>query len=340
LRRPLRVVAVSVAVLGVALALAWARWVRVPPFEPPVVTGARVDGALQVDGRERTYHAYVPARKALHPALVFVLHGSMGDGAQARASTFHAFEPVADREGFVVVYPDGWQRHWNGCRAAAPYAANTENVDDVAFIAAMIDALERDRGIDPRRVYATGISNGGHMAYRLALEAPGMVAAVAPVAASLPTDANLGCEKSGRAVAVLVLNGTADPMNPYEGGEAALYGVFASRGDVLSSHATVAYFADLAGHRGAPRVHAHPDVSRDDGSTAEQRVWDDGPGPPVALLRIEGGGHSFPNPRFRFPRFLGPTNADLDAAEEIWRFFARNESAAQVSSTPDAPPGT
>lgn len=322
MKRFLRIAGVVLIALIACLMLVWARWVRVPPFEPPSVSGTLVDGALRVDGRERRFHAYVPARLAADPALVFVLHGSMGDGAGARASFYQAFEPIADREGFVVVYPDGWERHWNGCRAAAPYAANTEDIDDVAFFAAMVAHFEAELGVDRKRVFATGYSNGGHMAYRLALEAPALVAAVAPVAASLPTDANLGCTKSGRPTAVLVLNGTADPMNPYEGGDAALFGIFISRGDVLSSDATVEYFAALAGHRGPPRVHAYPDVSKSDDSTAELRIWEDGSGPPVALLRVQGGGHNFPHARFRTPLFLGPTNADVDAAEEIWRFFA------------------
>lgn len=322
MKRALRIAGVVLVAVAVCLVVVWAHWVRVPPFEPPSVSGTLVDGSLQIDGRERTFHAYVPARPAVAPALVFVLHGSMGDGAQARESFYQAFEPIADREGFVVVYPDGWERHWNGCRAAAPYKANTDDVDDVAFFAAMVEHFEVELGVDPTRVFATGLSNGGHMAYRLALEAPELVAAVAPVAASLPADANLGCTKSERPTAVLVLNGTADPMNPYEGGEAALFGIFISRGDVLSSEATVEYFASLAGHRGAPSVHAYPDVSQSDDSTAELRVWHDGPGPPVALLRVQGGGHNVPHPRFRYRRMLGPTNADVDAAEEIWRFFA------------------
>jgi len=323
MRRALAVIAFVLGLLVLALAILWARYVHVPAFEPAPVTGALTDGALEVDGRSRTFHVYRPERLSPSPALVFVLHASVGDGLQARASFHHAFEPIADREGFLVAYPDGYERHWNGCRAAAPYAANVENVDDVAFLAALVERFATEYGVDRSRVFATGLSNGGHMAYRLALEAPGLVAAVAPIAASLPSDANLGCEKSGAPVAVLVVNGSGDPMNPDAGGEAALFGLFASRGDVLSSEATVGYFAGLAGHRGPPSVHAYPDRVPDDESTAELRLFTDGGGPPVGWLHVENGGHNVPHPRGRFPRFLGPTNADIDAAEEIWRFFAR-----------------
>lgn len=327
MKRILVVTSIVLAVGAFAFFAAWARWIHTPAFEPPPLDGQLLSGALRVGDLERTFDAYVPTKKAAAPALVFVLHGSMGDAKQARSSTYHAFDVLADRDGFfVVVYPDGYERHWNGCRAAGSYAANTENIDDIAFFASMVEHFASEQGIDAKRVYATGISNGGHMAYRLALEAPELVAAVAPVAASLPADANLACEKSGRPIAVLVLNGTDDPMNPDAGGEAALYGFFASRGDVLSSDATVAYFAELAGHSEPPQVHAYPDVAPGDGSHAERITWSDGPGPPVVLLRVHGGGHTFPHREHRYPRFIGETNADLDGAEEIWRFFAEQVS--------------
>jgi polyhydroxybutyrate depolymerase len=219
------------------------------------------------------------------------------------------------------VYPDGYEKHWNDCRAKAPYAANKQNIDDVAFVSAMIDFFATEHNANRDRIYATGISNGGQMAYRLALELPDRIAAVAPVAASLPDDSNLDCTKSGKPMAILVMNGTEDPMNPYEGGEAALYGLFGSRGTVLSTDATVRYFADLAGHKGPPRVVEYADVNTHDSSHAELQSWNDGPGPEVVLLKIEGGGHTFPHPFHRFPRIIGPTNADLDGAAEIWRFF-------------------
>ena len=172
--------------------------------------------------------------------------------------TYYEFDRLADRHGFLAVYPDGFEQHWNDCRAAATYSANTKNIDDVAFFGKMIDFFVAEQHANPDRVYATGISNGGQLAYRLALELPDRIAAVAPVAASLPDDANLDCEKSGKPVAILVLNGTEDPMNPYEGGEVALYGLWGSRGTVLSTDATIRYFAELAGHRGPPRVVAVP----------------------------------------------------------------------------------
>jgi polyhydroxybutyrate depolymerase len=276
-----------------------------------------------VGGLARHFLAYVPKRLASPPPLLFALHASRGDGAKMRAATIYGFDTLADRDGFVVVYPDGFEGHWNDCRREAPYSANQQNIDDPAFFAAMVDHFAERLGIDRDRVYATGISNGGQMSLRLALERPDLVAGVAPVAASLPDDANLDCAKSGRPVAVLFVNGTADPMNPYTGGRVALYGVWGDRGTVLSAEDSALAFARWAGHGGPPEVSRLPDTNPDDGSQVEVRAWRGLSGPEVVLYRVDGGGHTFPNPHHPYPRIIGRTNADVDAAEEIWRFLSR-----------------
>ena len=320
--RFLEVAGIVLGVLVLACVAGWGYWFYTPSIKPvPALDGELLAGSLKVDGLVRKFRWYRPAKVAPSPPLVFVLHGSMGDGREARSMTYYEFDRLADRHGFLAVYPDGYEQHWNDCRAHAPYEANKKNIDDVKFFGKMIDFFVAEQHANPERVYATGISNGGQLAYRLALEMPDRVAAVAPVAASLPDDSNLDCKKSGKPVAILILNGTADPMNPYEGGEAALYGLWGSRGTVLSTDATVRYFAELAGHHGPPRIVKYPDVATHDSSHAELQIWNDGPGPDVVLLKVEGGGHTFPHPFHRFPRFIGPTNADLDAAAEIWRFF-------------------
>ncbi len=321
--RILRIAAAGLGLVALALGAVYGYWIYTPSIEPvPALDGELLEGSLPVGGIQRHFRWYRPATPAPVPPLVFVLHGSVGDGRLARRSTYYEFDRLADRHGFLAIYPDGFEQHWNDCRAAARYLANTQDIDDVAFFSAMIDHFVAEHHANPERVYATGISNGGQMSYRLALELPERMAAVAAVAASLPDDANLDCVKSGRPVAVLVMNGTRDPMNPYEGGSVALYGIWGDRGTVLSTDATVAYFAGLAGHRGPPHVVAYPDVATHDDSRAELRTFRDGPGPEVALIALAGGGHTFPHPFHRFPRFIGATNADLDGAAEIWRFFA------------------
>jgi polyhydroxybutyrate depolymerase len=307
-------------VLGLALLAAFfLRFRRVPE---PALPGSLVAGSLEHEGRTRSWHAYLPARRVAAPALVFVLHGSVGDWAQARGGYGYDFDALAETEGFIPVYPDGFEKHWNDCRKAGPYAANTLDVDDVGFFRALVEEFAESQDADRSRVFATGISNGGQMALRLALEAPDLVRAVAPVAASLPAANNLDCRPAGRAVSVLLMNGTRDPMNPWGGGDVALYGLLGNRGAVLSSEESIDYFRELAGYVGAAERTTLPDLDTGDSSTVEVERWRAPGRKLVELYAIRGGGHNAPHPGLVLPRLLGPTNHDIHAAREIWRFFA------------------
>jgi polyhydroxybutyrate depolymerase len=314
--------ALAAAGLAVALVLfaAWGlRFHRVPE---PALPGALVAGSLEHGGRTRTWHAYLPAAHAPSPALVFVLHGSGGDFAQARAGYGYDFDALAETEGFIPIYANGFEGHWNDCRKAGPYAANALDVDDVGFFRALVERFAAEHGADRTRVFATGISNGGQMALRLALEAPELVRAVAPVAASLPAERNMDCKPAGRPVSVLIMNGTADPMNPFAGGDVALYGLLGNRGAVLSSAESIDYFRDIAGYDAAAERLTLPDAAPDDGTTVEVTRWRAPGRKSVALYAIRNGGHNAPHPELEIPRLLGPTNHDISAAREVWRFFA------------------
>ncbi len=170
---------------------------------------ARADEHVTMGGFDRTYHIYAPAERASSPALVVVLHGGFGSGAQAE--TAYRWDALADRYGFVVLYPDGFAKAWNaGDCCGQPHARNG---DDVAFIEAAIRAASRAYATDPRRLYVTGISNGGMMAYRLACESALPIAAIAPVAAAL----TVTCDRPQR-VSVLHVHGLADRNVPFDGG--------------------------------------------------------------------------------------------------------------------------
>ena len=302
----------------------WLLGIRQAPV--PKLGGALTSESLSWESRERTYQVYRPSRVLQSPPIVFVLHGSMGNGAMARTSMAHDFDRLADEEGFLVVYPDGFDDHWNGCRVAGPYAANQLDVDDVGFFRAIVSRLVTEEDADPEAVFATGISNGGHMAIRLALEAPDLVRGVAPIVASMPSDENLGCEDRGAGVAFLLINGTEDPMNPYEGGDVALFGLVGNRGGVRSTPETIQMFAQRAGYAGEPEVSNLPDADPDDGSRIVQYQWAEEGRPEVILLAIFGGGHSVPHPVQRGPRLLGRTNTDIRTAEVVWDFFSRNRT--------------
>src|SRR5579859_6704724 len=191
---------------------------------------------LDISGRHRNYTCHLPAHVASPQALVVVLHGRNLTVAEMRRITH--FDTIADRYGFLVVYPEGYGRSWNDGRGNTP--AQQDGVDDVSFVRSLIDRLVEQHAIDPSRVGSTGISNGGVMCHRLGLELGDRIAAIAPVAGTMPV---IFSEVTPlHAVSVLSIHGTHDRAMPVEGGSAhglarallALGGIRTPAGPVLS----------------------------------------------------------------------------------------------------------
>jgi polyhydroxybutyrate depolymerase len=257
--------------------------------------------------------------------LVIVLHGSLQTAGMARVSTGYQFDRLADEHGFVVAYPNGYRRHWNDCRKRASYAARRRNVDDAGFVLALIDHFHRTEGIDPTRVFAVGYSNGGQLVYRLALEVPERITALAAVAANLPAGKNCDCVKSERPIPIMIMNGTADPINPYGGGTASIFGL-GSRGTVLSAYESAHYFAQVNGHLVDPKLTLVLKEGAPSSKAVELLDWRDPGKPEVSLVTIQGGGHVVPQPVYNAPILMGWTSSRINGPEKIWDFFARQPS--------------
>jgi polyhydroxybutyrate depolymerase len=322
MKKALKIFLIVIALLSTALALLAGGLAR--ELREPALSGELHREQLAVGALTRTFSFYAPARTEAQPALIFVLHGSDGSGELMRRMSLFRFDTLADAKGAIVVYPDGYKKFWNDCRASADYAANIEKIDDSAFFAAMIDHFVQTRHVDPQRVYATGISNGGHMIYRLGLEIPQRFAALAAMAANLPVDTNLDCTASGQPVSMAILNGTQDPINPYAGGLVSIMGN-SSRGHVRSSADTVQYWAGLAGaHRvGTTRL---PEADDNSATWIDREIYRGDSPTEIRLYTLHGSGHVMPvHAGFVMTRLLGVLlggNAgDMDSATELWEFF-------------------
>jgi polyhydroxybutyrate depolymerase len=201
-------------------------------------------------------------------------------------------------------------------------------VDDVGFLAALVDHLAEHLPIDRTRVYVTGISNGGLMSFRLAREAATVVAAIAPVAISM-SDQIARMRPPARAVPVLMMPGVEDPLVPYGGGEigfAAARGQGrAGNGRVLSVAETTRYWVDHNGCAATPAVTMEPDRDPRDGTRVRRDVYGScRDQTEVALYAVEGGGHTWPGGLQYLPeRLIGRTSRDIDANDVIWTFVRR-----------------
>ncbi|QIO31197.1 alpha/beta hydrolase family esterase [Bradyrhizobium sp. 1(2017)] len=302
------------------------RWLQIATFVAALAAGSAASAdTIDINGVKRSYTAQLPARK---PApLVIVLHGKTQRGADMITRT--AWPQIAKREGLAVVFPDGLNNAWADARTKAGPALRgpPAGTDDVAFIAKLVEKLVADGTADAKRVYVTGVSNGGAMAMTLVCARADLFAAGASVIMNLTDEAAVTCHPS-RPLPMLLMNGTADPLVPYEGGRGSSY--YAADG-FWSTDETLAFWRRLNGCDADEATETNlPARNAADQSTVTRISSRCPTGHDVVLYRINGGGHRMPGfaPDARFPRvatkLLGPQNGAIDGAETIWSFFSQS----------------
>lgn len=220
----------------------------IPVFCINIVKAQVLTDSLLVDGHYRTFHYNNPGGNK-KSSLMFVMHGSGGNGKDMMSSTSKLEEKAKD-EALLLVYPDGYQKYWNECRKAATSTANIQNINENAFFRQMINYFSSKYHISNKKVFAAGMSGGGHMAYKLALTMPEKIKAVTAVIANLPDTNNMDCIEVKRPIPVMIINGTEDPLNPYKGGMMVSGNV--TFGYVRSTDRTFKYWSTLAGYTGKP----------------------------------------------------------------------------------------
>jgi len=270
-------------------------------------------GTIMVGGRAREFRVHVPpgySRTKATP-VVLLFHGGGGSARQIEEESAK-MNPIADREGFIAVYPNGIGvlGTWNGGLCCG--RAVEEKVDDVAFVSALLDHLEAKLCTDRRRVFATGMSNGALMSHRLACELSSRIAAVAPVAGTIGVPE---CKPS-RPVPVLQIHGSNDAHVPVQGGT----GCGPSGASFVSVPATMEGWRDRNGCAPATA----PTFEQGDGKC----VGYTGCKAPVVLCTIDGGGHSWPGgePKTGVADCPadGAQSTTFVASEVAWTFFKEN----------------
>ena len=273
---------------------------------------------LTAGGLNRTYLVHVPEghdQKTPLP-VVLALHGATMNGPMM--AWFSGLNRKADEAGFIAVYPNGTGTNssffWNGGNCCGSAAQN--KVDDVAFISALLNDLMRAYPVDAQRVYATGMSNGAIMAYRLALELSDRIAAIAPVAGSVGTEIS----QPKHPVSVLHFHGTKDEYIPFLGGrgEKSISGT-----DFRSVDVSIRAWVKANGCAENPKI---DQLSKSgDETTVTRKTYSAGKdGTEVVLVAIEGGGHTWPGMRSPV-KTLGKSALNVSANDLMWEFFQKHE---------------
>lgn len=293
-----RVIAAVLVLLGLPVVLALVETVSFHVANRP-------NGGFVSSGEQRDYVLHVPrSYDRTRPApLVISMHGAgLWGAAQRRMSRW---DEAAERHGFIVVYP-------SGAGGGGPRIWRVDRTDDlmkdVTFISALIDTLEAAYNIDPARIYANGLSNGGGMAFALSCTLSDRIAAVGMVSAAQTLE--WGWCTDGRAVPVIAFHGTADRLVPYAGGPSWAFAVRFP--DVA------AWMANWARRN---RCAAGPVESPVAVDVTRREYTDCADDAAVVLYTVEGGGHSWPGGGPVPEWFVGPVSRSIDATSEMWAFF-------------------
>jgi polyhydroxybutyrate depolymerase len=274
---------------------------------------------LEAGGRNRSYLVHIPPKYDSKQATPVVL-AFHGGGINASIMVpFCGLNETADKEGFIAVYPNGTGRFenmltFNGGNCCG-YAI-LHNVDDVGFTRALLEDLAKVLKIDAKRVFATGISNGGIMCYRLASELSDRIAAIAPVAGTMGTAT---CNPK-RPVSVIHFHSTDDAFVPFKGGKGT---ISITQTNFYSVEHSINAWVKADGCPDKPIV-SDMITKIDDGTTVQRKTYGPGKdGAEVILIIINGGGHNWPG-RERGQSLLGKSTKKISANDLMWEFFKRH----------------
>ena len=281
-----------------------------------------INGSFTVNEEKREFILHLPAQydgKTALP-LVMIFHGGGGNSKQMQNYMKRA--GIADKKNFITVYPNGINKQWNdGREFKQEITAN----DDIEFISQLLDTLLKNYAIDTKRVFSTGISNGGFFSIYLSYKLSHRLLAIAPVCASIP-ERIYDNFYPANPVSVLMINGTKDPLVPYEGG---LVGnkMSGGRGRCTSTDSTIQRYISIDSIKKEALMEELPDKNRLDGCTAVKYTYSGGKNnTTVCLIKVINGGHTLPGGSPYLPKIIiGKVCNDFNGNEMIWEFFKNCE---------------
>jgi len=264
--------------------------------------------SIDVDGTERFYHIHVPSSydEDQPMPLLLMFHMRMGNAWLMQEIT--QFNQLADEEGFIVVYPDGYRRSW--ADGSQRYESDKAGIDDVAFTQALLTELSAQYAIDEEQLFVTGFSNGGFLTHRLGCELSEQIAGIATVSGVMAENVLQTCE-AAQLLPVMMIHGSGDKDIAWGG----------KPPELASVPATIEKWVALNDCDPDPTIE-HLDPAADT-TTLVRETYDCPEGAQVIFYKIVEGGHRWPGASNQWQYWLsGNLSQDIDASEEIWSFFS------------------
>ncbi|MFK7895717.1 MAG: PHB depolymerase family esterase [Myxococcota bacterium] len=293
----------------------------------------QLNQSLEHDGTTRWFDVYEPDGLGSAPVpLVLHLHGGTLSKAAMRNEAPGELLAIADREGFIVILPNGTRAdgssdrlgsfNWNDCRGDA--IGVLPESDDVGFLDAVLDWAEASYPVDSDRIYATGASNGGMMSYRLAFERSERIAAIAAQIANLPEFTDCAVTEPATPISVMIMNATEDPLVNWENGGI----IGGNRGSVISGPATREFWRLFLQPTETPLHTLYPDIDPIDAGRIESELYENvWKGTELLFYTAIDAGHTYPSlihdTAPGLVGLLGDQNKDVESLEEVWSFLSR-----------------
>ncbi len=283
---------------------------------------------ITVNTINRKYLVYRPVGMTNVNAVVTVLHGGGGlglDVAQLGTHPLSVFRTNADKEKFLVVYPEGSSDSqgnpgWNDCRSDD--IAGSKG-DDITFLKQLNAKLASELSINASKMFLTGTSNGALMTYSYAFHFPETIKAIAVSSGNLPEfpESGMCTNSSALPVPIMLTYGTSDPAMPPNGGCVANLGGACNRGKVISQTATINYWLQRNGLQSVNPTITTLDINTTDAGNAEKRVYNGSQ--PLVCFVLNNAGHAVPSKTVYTSSSpaSGVQNRDIEYAEEVWNFF-------------------
>lgn len=270
---------------------------------------------------ERNYHVFTSTKfkKNSNLPLVILLHPGGTDAKTMMSYT--SMNELAEKENFICAYPDAFKKYWNDGRDFDGIPSQLMQIDDVGFILQMIDEIQKEYGIDKKRIFVTGASSGAMMCYRLACEVPEKIKAIAPIIATMPENLVFKCNPK-TPVSIITILGIQDPVVPYKGGDVKLDGVMLGR--CMSAESTLNFWITANNcTKDSVETIKLDDTDKIDGITVTKYVYKNCQNTKtIHYYTMKGGGHAWPGSKPYLPqKSIGFTCYDFHASLEIWNFF-------------------